>query len=110
MLDNKIIVTKTITQPIILIPLESPKCNEGWNYDNKGSDWNCECSEGKEQSPINLPSKKEAIDSPIRPVFQYDEITSENDPELSSDKSNSELLLKYKDNAIRLKYNFFLVN
>jgi hypothetical protein len=43
-----VIVEKTVTQPIILIPLASPKCNENWDYNSKGSDWNCECSEGIE--------------------------------------------------------------
>ena len=45
--DNTVIVEIKVTQPIILIPLPSPKCNEDWNFNLKGSDWNCECSEGK---------------------------------------------------------------
>lgn len=45
-----IVVEKKVTQPIILIPLASPKCNDNWDYNSKGSDWNCECSEGKENN------------------------------------------------------------
>ena len=39
---------------MILIPLPSPVCNEDWNYGSHGSNWNCKCSEGFEQSPINV--------------------------------------------------------
>lgn len=45
--DNNVVVERKIVQPIILIPLPSPKCNDNWDYKLKGSDWNCECSEGK---------------------------------------------------------------
>jgi len=44
-----------IKQPIYLMPLPSPICNENWNYDKKGLDWNCKCMEGHLQSPIDLP-------------------------------------------------------
>ena len=43
---NPIVIERKIDQPIILIPMPSPKCNENWNYGKKGADWNCECSEG----------------------------------------------------------------
>lgn len=39
---------------MILIPLPSPVCNEDWNYGSKGTNWNCKCTEGFEQSPINV--------------------------------------------------------
>jgi carbonic anhydrase len=45
---------QTIKEPMILIPLPSPACNEDWTYASHGSDWNCKCSEGFEQSPINV--------------------------------------------------------
>ena len=45
--DSKVtVITKKITQPVLLIPLPSPKCNESWDYVLKGQDWNCECSDG----------------------------------------------------------------
>lgn len=37
-----------------MFPLPSPFCNENWNYNENGKDWNCKCSEGLEQSPINI--------------------------------------------------------
>ena len=43
---------RIVKEPMILIPLPSPVCNEDWNYGNKN--WNCKCSEGFEQSPINV--------------------------------------------------------
>jgi len=42
-------------QPVIMIPIPSPFCNEKWNYNTHGLDWNCKCSEGLAQSPIDLP-------------------------------------------------------
>lgn len=60
-----------IKQTIILIPLPSPTCNKDWNYLQKGLDWGCVCKEGQSQSPIDLPKKEDAIDSPITPIFSY---------------------------------------
>lgn len=62
---------KFIIQPMIIIPKPGRHCNQGWNYKNKGDDWECECKEGKEQSPIDLPKAEEAIDSPVAPLFNY---------------------------------------
>ena len=45
---------RIIKEPMILIPLPSPVCNEDWNFGSKGTNWNCKCSEGFEQSPINV--------------------------------------------------------
>ena len=44
--NNATFLTRIVKQPIILIPLPSPKCNESWDYASKGGDWNCECSDG----------------------------------------------------------------
>ncbi len=101
------IITKKIKQPFILIPLPSPKCNENWDYLAKGGDWNCECSEGKEQSPINLPPKQHAIDSPIKPVFQYDEINPDGSSSDISEDKTKPLKIKFEDNALRIKHKIF---
>lgn len=54
-------------------------CNQGWNYNKKWEDWECMCAEGKEQSPIDLPEIKQAISSPVKPLFTYDMVNeSEN--------------------------------
>jgi hypothetical protein len=45
---------RIVKEPMILIPLPSPVCNEDWDYGSKGTNWNCKCSEGFEQSPINV--------------------------------------------------------
>lgn len=101
------VITKKIKQPFVLIPLPSPKCNENWDYLAKGGDWNCECSEGKEQSPINLPPKQHAIDSPIKPVFQYDEIHPDGSSSDISEDKTKPLKIKYEDNALRIKHKIF---
>jgi carbonic anhydrase len=88
---------KKVIQPVIIIPLASKECNEKWNYLNKGADWECTCKEGLEQSPIDLPNKEEAVLSPLRPMFQYDIVSS------SATVSTYEGLLTKGDN-IRIRY------
>ena len=38
---------KNVNQAIILIPLAARHCNDAWNYNAHGQDWECECSESK---------------------------------------------------------------
>lgn len=85
-------------QPIILIPEPQKQCNENWNYNNKGSDWECICSEGREQSPIDLPSKDQAINSPAVPVFDFDQV------EVVSDITSIDGFLMQKKN-LKIKYD-----
>lgn len=63
-------------QPLIIIPRASRKCNDGYNYNSKGADWECTCKEGRKQSPIDLPSKNHAELTPSHPMFQYEEVKS----------------------------------
>ena len=101
------VITRKINQPIILIPLPSPKCNENWDYQSKGGDWNCECADGKEQSPIDLPAKNNAIDSPIKPVLEYDEIHPDGSSSDISEEKTKPLKIKFKDNALRINHKIF---
>lgn len=73
-LPKPTVITDKLIQPIFLIPLASKNCNEKWNYLAQGSDWECECKEGMEQSPIDLPPKNKAILSPVTPLFNYEEV------------------------------------
>ena len=103
------IVIRNITQPIIIIPLPSPQCNENWNYQKNGDNWECDCSEGREQSPIDLPKPDKTIDSPVKPLFQYDEVTAKNkvttmDGQL---KENEALKIKLMDNTLKILHNRF---
>jgi len=68
------VMVKKVTQPIILVSQPNRMCNDQWDYSRGGADWECTCKEGKEQSPINLPKKENAIGSPAKPLFQYDEV------------------------------------
>jgi len=99
------VLTKKITQPIILIPMPSKTCNEGWDYQRKGDDWECDCSEGKEQSPIDLPEVAKAVSSPVKPVFQYDEVTPEFKREGSSKKET--IKLQYDDAVLKIQHDSF---
>jgi carbonic anhydrase len=90
--------------PIILIPIPSKECNEGWTYGKHGCDWNCTCEEGSEQSPIDLPKPKDAIPSPQAPIFNY-QIAEPLTDVFDEEKQQSEKVqakIVYKDNAIRI--------
>lgn len=92
------IIEKKVIQPIIIIPIPSPKCNENWDYSEHGRNWECTCSEGHEQSPIDLPNIIEAIESPLKPLFSYKEVSK-----LADDDVLDKNILKGTPNAI--KYN-----
>ena len=40
-------VTKTVIQPILIIPQPSRECNVKWDYRSHGKDWECKCNDGK---------------------------------------------------------------
>lgn len=68
---NVKVIEKIVTQPMIIFPQPSPVCNEGWDYSQHGNNWKCECEEGVEQSPVDLPSTSEAVVSEVKPLFKY---------------------------------------
>lgn len=72
---------KIIHEPLVIVPLPSPHCNDGWNYNKNGADWECICAEGVEQSPIDLPTfdSDNCIESPVKPLFSYIQVKSEMD-------------------------------
>jgi carbonic anhydrase len=103
------VIEKIVNQPIILIPLPSRHCNENWDYKTHGQDWECDCAEGKEQSPIDLPPVDKAILSPIKPLFQYDEASvkvafSTLDGQLNE---GQQVKIKNIDNALRIFHKYF---
>ena len=71
LLGQRKIIKRIITQPFIIIPMAQRHCNSKWNYLKKGRDWECLCKEGKEQSPIDLPTVTDSIASPAKPLFEY---------------------------------------
>lgn len=93
-----------VVQPVIVIPMASKACNEKWDYLNKGGDWECTCKEGLEQSPIDLPIKEEAIQSPLKPMFQYELISAQaKDSTLDGILTGGkQVLIRYEKGAIRL--------
>ena len=70
-LQNQQVQKVTVEQPLIVIPIPSPMCNEKWEYSSHGDDWQCKCVEGHSQSPINLPNKKEAIKTKNDALFSF---------------------------------------
>lgn len=110
--DSGKLIVKTIIQPTILIPLASHTCNDNWNFKMKGRDWECECKEGKEQSPINLPPKNKAIDTGVKPLFQYTELDVNREEEnllgeTVTVSNNSGSKISFEQGAIRIKNKDF---
>ena len=103
------VITKTVTQPIVLIPLPSRMCNENWDYSRHGLNWECECSEGHEQSPINLPPWEKAIPSPIKPLFQYEHVDAKSSYSTLDDSMREGQYIKIKnvDHALRIFHKYF---
>lgn len=99
-----------ITNPLFIIPSGSPNCNENWNYKENGNDWECQCKEGKAQSPIDLPAKDKATLSPIKPLINFEVIKPEDNFDTidkinevkNGDQSDSTIKLRYHNEAIKL--------
>ena len=103
------VIEKIVTQPIILIPLPSRMCNENWTYLNHGMNWECDCSEGKEQSPIDLPPVEKTVKSPIKPLFQYVNVDAKSQYSTIDEnmKENENIKIKNVDGALRIFHKFF---
>jgi carbonic anhydrase len=73
--ENEVtILTKKVSQPVILVPISQPTCNEHWDYSKHGDNWECQCKEGKQQSPIDLPKAEDAKSSSVKPLFLFEEV------------------------------------
>lgn len=55
--SSKVKIDKSTQEPQLVIPLPSPICNEGWNYNHHGQAWECQCNEGVEHRVIKLPNQ-----------------------------------------------------
>jgi len=95
-------------QNILIIPTESRKCNEKWNYLERGNDWECGCAEGAAQSPIDLPSKSNAKPTKVKPLFIYESVLP-----ISKQNSVDGLLVEnepmkiyHKNGALRIFHNY----
>lgn len=93
---------------ILIIPTESRKCNDKWNYLEHGSDWECGCAEGAAQSPIDLPNKAAARPSKMKPLFIYESVQP-----ISKQNSVDGLLVEnepvkiyYKNGALRIFHSY----
>jgi len=96
--------TVEITQPIVLVPLEAKMCNDNWNYQKSATDWECDCKEGHEQSPIDLPRIDTAIESGVKPQMEYSPVQVA-DLEETVDESigkDGKLKIILKENLLRI--------
>jgi len=98
--DSVIVEDVKVTDPVLLIPLPAKVCNDGWTYKEHGKDWDCDCKEGKTQSPIDIRSNS-IYRSSVKPVFKYTDV------EIPKDATESPVKIEYKDGAIRIKVDTF---
>jgi len=98
-----------VIQPLIIFPKPSRQCNENWNYALKGADWECDCKEGKEQAPINLPKSSEVIDSPISPLFHYFRVKAKIDEDSVDGlmREGENLKIRVSKNSLRIQHPNF---
>jgi len=96
--------TENRIQPMILIPLAAPSCNEDWDYLKNGADWECKCKEGDNQSPVDLPPVRMAISTPASPIFEYVEVPNEAEDDYRGDlvKKGRKHRIIFKDGALRI--------
>ena len=99
--QNVVVEDVKVSDPVILIPLPSKNCNDNWNYDNLGKDWECDCAEGKTQSPINIDTNK-IYRSPVKPIFKYNEVEIK-----VEDDQDSPVKIEYAEGVIKIKHESF---
>jgi carbonic anhydrase len=87
---------KVIIQPVVIIPVRSRYCNEGWGYGLGGADWECECSEGMQQSPIDIKAD-EAILFENKTIFEF---------LVRVDENKSKLKIIAEDSILKIKGKF----
>jgi carbonic anhydrase len=94
-----IIVEKEILkQPVMIYPIAAPFCNEKWNYNMHGSDWECNCADGYWQSPVALPETIYGTPVENYVVLDYKE------QKIGWDKLP--LAIKIDENMLRIKGDF----
>jgi carbonic anhydrase len=102
-------IEKHVIKPIILIPIPSRFCNQDWNYQKNGEDWDCDCKDGREQTPINLPTIDKSIDSRVKPLFQYEEVATQvtNSNSAGQTTSTSSLSIELIDATLVIRHPNF---
>jgi carbonic anhydrase len=98
--DGFVVEDQNVTDPVILIPLPSKTCNDNWNYDTQGKDWNCDCAEGKLQAPIDIDANK-VTRSPVKPVFRYGKTTVDYKADMGEE---SPIKMEYAENSVKIKH------
>jgi len=60
-------------QPFFLTPQPAEDCKFDWDYKFHGMNWKCNCNEGLQQSPINIPPHDglEYVKKPIKFEYNY---------------------------------------
>jgi len=73
--EKNVIIEQVLDkQTVIYMSKESPRCNDSWNFATHGVDWECKCTEGSEQSPINLPDSSSLANVSAESLFIFNEL------------------------------------
>lgn len=104
---NSTTINNITIQPIILVPTATRECNNNWNYNESGEDWECTCKNGQNQSPINIPLADTVL-SPTKPMFKFQKALKVIDIKASDGEvyDSRELKIKLVKNTFRIKANF----
>lgn len=93
--SKNIIKKKVVKQPLLIIPIPSPFCNEKWDYTAHGDDWQCECKEGKSQSPLNIPTMPQVVKFNNKTLFDFFPF--------DKDEKGNPLKMIFEDNKVKIK-------
>lgn len=72
-------------------------CNEKWNYKNHGEDWQCECSEGTQQSPIDFPEINSAKETTNKTLFSFYRV--------NKNEKDNDFEMLFEENMLKIKGN-----
>lgn len=70
-------------------------CNDKWEYNDHGQDWQCDCKEGLSQSPIDLPDKKSIPETDKNTLFAF--------LDLEKDENGKPFEITYEDHMLKIK-------
>jgi hypothetical protein len=90
---NNSLKLMTIIQPQIIVPIASPDCKFDWDYAFHGQNWVCNCNEGLEQSPVDLPASGGLETLRYGAQFDYKAVSASN------------LKMVYDINLLRIRVN-----
>jgi len=92
------VVEEELDQPVMIYPIATPICNDNWNYNTHGDEWQCNCKDGNKQSPIPLPD--------LRSTQNIENYMKLNYKPTTIDLKGNPISIKLEENMLRIQGNF----